>query len=76
MLTFDVVSEDGSVVVLPGGDLEGGGGVRLSALISSDHFNLSGVDVATLGNVKVPHAVVDQLVFAALKKVNNILCKV
>jgi len=58
-LTFDVVAEDGSVVVLPGGDLQGGGGVRLSALVARDDLNLAGVEVATLRDVEVPHAVVN-----------------
>jgi hypothetical protein len=60
------VSEDRSVVILPGGDLQGGGGVSLAALVPGDDLNLAGVDVAALGDVEVPHAVVDQLVFAAL----------
>ena len=60
--------EHRSVVVPPRGDCEGGGGVGLSALVAGDHLDLSAVRVATLGNVKVPHAVIDQLVSASLKK--------
>ena len=58
--------EDGSVVVLPGGDLQGGGGVSLAALVPGNDLDLAGVDVTALGDVEVPHAVVDQLMFAAL----------
>ncbi len=60
------MSEDWSVVVLSGGDLQGGGGVSLAALVPGDDLDLAGVDVTALGNVEVPHAVVDQLMFAAL----------
>ena len=59
--------EDGSVVVLTGGDLQGGGGVGLAALVPGDDLNLSGVEISALGDVEVPHAVVDQLVLASLR---------
>ncbi len=54
------------VGLTPGRDLQGGGGVGLAALVPGDDLDLSGVDVAALGDVEVPHAVVDQLVLASL----------
>ncbi len=59
-------SKKGFVRLTPGRDLQGGGGVGLAALVPGDDLDLSGVDVAALGNVEVPHAVVDQLVLASL----------
>ena len=67
LLTFDVVLEHGSVVVPPGGDSEGGGGVGLAARIPRDDLNLPAVRVAAFGNVKVPHAVIHELMAASLK---------
>ena len=66
VLTFDVVFEDRSVVVLPPVDLESGAGVGLSALVPGDHLNLAPVSVLTLRDVQVPHTVIDQLVAASL----------
>ncbi len=54
------------VRLTPGRDLQGGGGVGLAALVPGDDLDLSGVDVAALGDVEVPHAVVDQLVLDSL----------
>ena len=71
VLTFDVVFEDRSVVVLPPGHLERGAGVGLPALVPGDHLDLASVPVLTLGDVQVPHAVIDQLVAASLN-VGNI----
>ena len=59
--------EDRSVVVLPPVDLESGAGVGLSALVPGDDLDLAAVSVLALGDVQVPHAVVDQLVSASLK---------
>ena len=67
VLTFDVVFEDRSVVVLPPGHLERGAGVGLPALVPGDHLDLASVPVLTLGYVQVPHAVIDQLVAASLR---------
>lgn len=39
VLTFDVVLEDGAVVVLPTLHGEGGGGVRLAALVPGNQRN-------------------------------------
>ena len=58
--------EHGPVVVLPGRDVEGGGRVGLAARVAGDHLHLAGVGVAAAGDVEVPHAVVHQLVAAAL----------
>ena len=66
VLTFDVVFEDGSVVVLPPGHLEACAGVGLSALVPGYHLNLAPVSVLTLGDVKMPHSIIDQLVSASL----------
>ena len=70
VLTFDVVLEDRSVVVLPPVDLESGAGVGLPALVPGDHLDLASVPVLTLGDVQVPHTVVDQLVTAPLNMKN------
>ena len=59
--------EDRSVVILPPGHLESGAGVGLPALVPGDHLDLAAVPVLALGDVQVPHAVVDQLVSASLK---------
>ena len=67
VLTFDVVFEDRSVVILPPGHLESGAGVGLTTLVPGDDLNLATVPVLGLGDVEVPHAVVDQLVSASLK---------
>ena len=67
-LTFDVVPENGSVVVLSGIDGKGGGCVGFTARVSGDDFDFATVNVATLGDVEMPHAVVNQLVFASLLK--------
>ena len=66
VLTFDVVFEDRSVVILPPGNLESGAGVGLPALVPGDHLDLPPVPVLALGDVEVPHTVVDQLVAAPL----------
>ena len=58
--------EDRSVVVLPPGHLESGAGVRLPALVPSDDLDLAAVPVLALGDVQVPHSVVDELVTASL----------
>ena len=71
VLTFDVVFEDGSVVVLPPGHLEARVGVGLSALVPGDDLDLAAVSVLALGDVQMPHAVIDQLVAASLN-VGNI----
>ena len=60
--------EDGAVVVPPPFAGEGGGGVGLAALVPGDHLNLAAVPVLALGDVQVPHAVVDQLVAASLSE--------
>ena len=67
-LTFDVVPENGSVVVLSGVDGKGGGCVGFTARVSGNDFDFATVNVATLGDVEMPHAVVNQLVFASLFK--------
>ena len=67
VLTFDVVFEDRSVVILPPGHLESGAGVGLPALVPGDHLDLAAVPVLALGDVQVPHAVIDQLVAASLR---------
>ena len=58
--------EDRSVVILPPGNLESGAGVGLPALVPGDDLDLAAVSVLALGDVQVPHAVIDQLVAAAL----------
>ena len=58
--------EDRSVVVFPPGHLEGGAGVGLPALVPGDHLDLAAVPVLALGDVQVPHAVIDQLVATSL----------
>ena len=70
VLTFDVVLEDRSVVVLPPGHLEARVGVGLSALVPGDDLDLAAVSVLALGDVQVPHAVIDQLVAASLNAGN------
>ena len=62
--------ENGTVVVLATFDSEGGGGVGLAALVPRDDLNLAVVSVLALGDVQMPHAVVDQLVSASLN-LNN-----
>ena len=66
VLTFDVVFEDRSVVVLPPGDLESGAGIGLPALVPGDHLDLASVSVLTLRDFQVPHTVIDQLMSASL----------
>ena len=58
--------QNGSVVVLPALDGQCGGGVCLAALVPCDHLDLAVVPVLALGDVQVPHTVVDQLVTASL----------
>ena len=58
--------QHGSVVVLASLHGEARSGVRLAALVARNHLDLAVVTVLALGNVQVPHAVVDQLVTAAL----------
>jgi len=65
-VAFDVVLQDGAVVVLPLLDNEACRGVRLSHLVPSDHLDLSTVGFATFGDVKMPHPIVDQLVLASV----------
>ena len=65
-LTFDVVPEDWSVVILPPGDFQGCCWVGLTARVPGNHLNFAGVHIAALRNVKVPHAVKKKLVLAAL----------
>ena len=60
--------EDGAVVVPPPLAGEGGGGVGFAALVPGDHLNLATVPVLALGDVQVPHTVVDQLVTASLNE--------
>ena len=60
--------EDGAVVVPPPLAGEGGGGVGLAALVPGDHLDLAAVPVLALGDVQVPHTVVDQLVTASLNE--------
>ena len=67
LLTFDVMSQNRSVVVLPPSDSQGCGGVGFSALISCNNFYLASISVLALGNVKMPHTIVDQLVTASLE---------
>ncbi len=66
-LTLDVVLEDGPVVISPGRDGERGAGVGLAARVARDHLDLARVGVAASRDVQVPHAVVQQLVSAALQ---------
>ena len=66
LLTFDVMPQNRSVVVLPPLDSEGGGGVRLPTLVPRNHLNLPPIPVLALRDVKMPHSVVDQLVAASL----------
>ena len=63
--------ENGSVVVLSGVDGKGGGCVGFTARVSGNDFDFATVNVATLGDVEMPHAVVNQLVFASLFKTNQ-----
>ena len=65
-LTFDVVPQDGSVVVLSWVDCERCCCISFTTRVSGDDFDFAAVDVATLRNVKVPHTVVNQLMFATL----------
>ena len=58
--------ENISVVILPPGDLEGGAGIGLTTLIPCNHLNFASIPVLTLGDVKMPHAIIDQLVSASL----------
>ena len=74
VLTFDVMPQNRSVVVLPSLDSEGGGGVCLTTLVPCDHLNLPAVSVLAFWNVKMPHTIVDQLVSASLNE--TIQCKV
>ena len=63
-----------SVVVLPSLDREGGGGIRLTALVPCDYLDFAAVPVLTFRDVKMPHSIVDQLMSASLNK--KIQCKV
>ena len=74
VLTFDVMPQNRSVVILPSLDREGGGGVRLTALVPCDYLNLAAVPVLAFWDVKMPHSIVDQLMSASLNKI--IQCKV
>ena len=65
-LTFDVVSEDGPVVVPPGADGERGAGVGLAALVPRDDLHLACVAQPRTGDLEPPHTVVQQLVAASL----------
>ena len=58
--------ENRSVVILPPANLESGAGVGLATLIPRDHLDLAPVSVLTLGDVKMPHSIIDQLVSASL----------
>ena len=66
LLTFDVVPEDGPVVVPPGADGERGVGVGLAALVSGDDLDLARVSEPRARDLEPPHAVVEQLVAASL----------
>lgn len=66
LLTFDVMLEDRSVVILAPGNLESCAGVGLTTLVTSNNFNLAAISVLTLGDIQVPHAIIDQLVPAPL----------
>lgn len=66
LLTFDVMFEDRSVVILAPGNLESCAGVGLTTLVTSNNLNLSAISVLTLGDIQVPHAIIDQLVPAPL----------
>ena len=68
VLTFDVMPQNRSIVVLPSLDSEGGGGVRLPTLVPRNHLNLPPIPVLALRDVKMPHSVVDQLVSASLNE--------
>ena len=74
VLTFDVMPQNGSVVVLPSLDGEGGGGVGLPTLVPCDHLDLPPVPVLALRDVKMPHSIVDQLVSASLNEKSQ--CKI
>lgn len=63
--------EDGSVVVPPWRDGESCRGVGLSALVTGNDLDLAPVCVAALGDVKVPHAVVNELVSTSLRTDNK-----
>merc|ERR1712213_296591 len=45
---------------------EGGGGIRLSALVPRNPLDFTAVPVLAFGDVQVPHAVIDQLVSASI----------
>ena len=66
LLTFDVMFEDRSVVILAPGNLESCAGVGLTTLVTSNNLNLSAISVLTLGDIQVPHAIIDQLMTASL----------
>ena len=55
-----------SVVILPPGNLEGGAGIGLTTLIPCNDLNFTPIPVLTLGDVKMPHTIIDQLVSASL----------
>ena len=56
-----------SIIIFPPLDSEGGGGIRLSALVPRNHLDFTAVPVLAFGDVQMPHAVIDQLVSASLK---------
>ena len=72
VLTFDVMPENRAVVIFPPLASKSCGGIGLATLVPCNHFNLSTVSVLALGDVKVPHPVIDQLVSASLRTVGEI----
>ena len=66
VLTFDVMPQNRSIIIFPPLDSEGGGGIRLAALVPRNHLDFAAVPVLAFRDVQVPHAVIDQLVSASL----------
>ena len=70
VLTFDVMPQNGSVVVLPSLDGEGGGGVGLPTLVPCDHLDLPPIPVLAFRDVKMPHSITtwSLKIFNSIKK--------
>ena len=71
-LTFDVVLEDCSVVILTWVDCQSCWGICFTTGVTSNDFNFASINIPALGNIKVPHTIIYQLVFASLKLKNKI----
>ena len=70
-LTFDVVLEDCSVVILTWVDCQSCWGICFTTGVTSNDFNFASINIPALGNIKVPHTIIYQLVFASLKLKNG-----